>query len=202
MNKDNFKLNHFFDNALSQKDFDNAKRAYLKTLEGYKWEVKKVDSIYDLIDNIKRTPQETGPYQNISVFEALNRIGSDLVLLSGATKLFKEGIGARIPISIHLKMGTTQGFDFKVCFDDEYVIYGEAFNAAKSFCKQKMRQAIHKLIDHNPDKTATEGIVFINKDVSEIIAAYKNEKELISDIKIHRVFCEPIKPIDERNAYV
>ena len=64
----------------------------------------------------------------MSVFEALNRIGSDLVLLSGAEKLFTSEIP---PENILLRMGNTQGFDFEVLYKGNKKVYGEAFNAAK-----------------------------------------------------------------------
>lgn len=191
MNKDNFILHNIFNSPLSGDEFEGAKIAYLKTLEENNYSIKKASNIYELINNIKRTPEKVGPYCNISVFEALNRIGSDLVLLSGTAKLFQEEVEGIKPIKIHLKMGTTHGFDFEVFLNDDKVIYGEAFNAAESFCKHKMRQAIHKLIDTN----ATEAIVFVNKDVEEILKKYENkkEKERESKIKIHRVYCDNIE---------
>jgi len=160
-----------------------------------KYAIKNADTIYDLIDNIKRTPEKVGPYKDISVFEALNRIGSDLVLLSGATLLFNGEIKGIVPKNIHLKMGTTHGFDFEVILKDDKKILGEAFNAAESFCKFKMRQAIHKLIDKNPDVNSKEGIVFINAEVKNTIEKYENTKEANANanFKIHRVYCGKIK---------
>jgi len=197
MEKDNFILYDSFNKALSKDEFEQAKAAYLSLLTENKYAIKNADTIYDLIDNIKRTPEKVGPYKNISVFEALNRIGSDLVLLSGATILFKNEVEGIEPQKIHLKMGTTHGFDFEVILKDNKKIFGEAFNAAESFCKFKMRQAIHKLIDKNPDVNAKEGIVFINAEVKETIEKYVNTKEktaiVNANFKIHRVYCDKIK---------
>lgn len=190
MKKDIFILQDFFNKSLSKKEFEIAKTSYLKSLEENNYSIQKTSNIYDLINSIKRTPEKVGPYQNISVFEALNRIGSDLVLLSGAEMLFRGDLEGINPKSIHLKMGTTHGFDFEVVLEDDKVIYGEAFNAAKSFCKQKMRQAIHKLIDKNPD--AKDCIIFVNEEVKELIEKYVNKKENESIIKIHRIYCGKI----------
>lgn len=193
MSKDIFILYDEFNEALSQEKFEKAKSAYLKSLEDNSYSIKNASNIYELINNIKRTPEKVGPYQNISVFEALNRIGSDLVLISGAEKLFKGDLKGIKPQSIQLKMGTTHGFDFEVTLEDGKVVYGEAFNAAESFCKHKMRQAIHKLIDKNPVADAQECIVFINEEVKTLIEKYVNKKEINSQIKVHRVYCGKIK---------
>ena len=120
MNKDNFILHNIFNSPLSGDEFEGAKIAYLKTLEENNYSIKKASNIYELINNIKRTPEKVGPYCNISVFEALNRIGSDLVLLSGTAKLFQEEVEGIKPIKIHLKMGTTHGFDFEVFLNAFY----------------------------------------------------------------------------------
>jgi hypothetical protein len=190
MSKENFILHDYFNVALSKEQFEKAKDAYLNALNEYKYAITNADSIYDLIENIKRIPSKIGPYQNISVFEALNRIGSDLVLLSGASALFSNKLEGIKPEKIHLKMGTTHGFDFEVFLNDNKIIYGEAFNAAASFCKPKMRQAIHKLIDQNPDTNATEAIVFVNKDVEDIIKKYENKKEMEHpEFRVNRVYC-------------
>lgn len=192
MKYENFILHEHFNKVLSNEMFDEAKKAYLNSLEIYKYAIKDANDIYELIDKIKRTPEKVGPYQNISVFEALNRIGSDLVLLAGATELFKVETEIRAE-KIELKMGNTHGFDFEVQLPNGKVIYGEAFNAAESFCKSKMRDAIHKLIDKNPDSFADEGIVFINEEVRPTIEKYINKKELDSKIKIHRIYCSKLK---------
>ncbi len=162
-----------------------ARIAYLQSLEQNKYAIKHTATIYELIDSVKRSPEKIGPYQNISVFEALNRIGSDLVLLAGATKLFAGEIPTIKPEKIHLKMGTTHGFDFEVHVKDSKPIKGEAFNAALTFCGQKMRQAIHKLLKEE----AEEAIIFINESARPVIENYRNTQEGNSKIKIHRVYC-------------
>lgn len=193
MNKENFILQDVFNKALSYKEFEKAKADYLELLDINKYAIKESETIYELIDNIKRSPEKIGPYQHISIFEALNRIGTDLVLLSGATKLFKEEIHEIKPKSIQLRMGTNKGFDIEVKVEKNKIIYGEAFNAAESFCKIKMRQAIHKLIDENPDNKAKEVIIFMNEEVEKTIENYENKKENKSKIKIHRIYCNKIK---------
>jgi hypothetical protein len=191
MKNENFILYDKFDNALSKEAFDVAKVMYLQSLIDHPYEIKKAESIYDLIENIKRAPEKIGPYQNISVFESLNRIASDLILLSGASILFEGKYNKIVPKEIHLKMGTTKGFDFEVNIGQNKIIYGEAFNAAESFCKEKMRQAIHKLIHKNLDNKATEAIIFANIEMKDVLEKYENKKEKANlNFTIHKIYCE------------
>lgn len=196
MNKDNFLLYDNFNKALSEQEFELAKAAYMNLLAENKYCMKETHTIYELIESIKRTPEKIGPYQNISVFEALNRIGSDLVLLSGATQLFKEELKGIKPQSIHLKMGSTRGFDFEVFLNDKKVIYGEAFNAAESFCKEKMRQAIIKLIDNKDGKT-NSAIVFVNDDVKNTLEKYikgNHQLQKNPEFELNIIYCTTNKP--------
>ena len=123
---------------------------------------------------MKRLPVNTGPYINISFFESLNRIATDLVLLSGATKLFKDGLGEIKIKTIHLRMGVTHGNDFEVVMENGKLILGEAFNAAPSFCTKKMAQAINKLVNQKEGKEM--GLIMINEEVKNVIGRYKNNK--------------------------
>jgi hypothetical protein len=176
-------------NPLTHTEFKTARKRYLKYLEDKKPKEINGSTIFELIENVKRSPVEIGPYQKISVFEALNRIGSDLVLLDGAEKLFTNGIEEKKPIKILLRMSTIRGYDFEAHFENKKVIYGEAFNASPSFCNEKMRQAIKKLID---DKEKT-GIVFVNEEVKDKIEKYLKENHRLKDnpdFKIHTFYCE------------
>ncbi len=84
-------------------------------------------------------------------------------------------------------MGNTGGFVFEVFVKSGEIIYGEAFNAAPSFCKSKMRQAIHKFHKHNIKKA----IVLVNSDVNDILKDYTNKKEKEnSDLEVIKVYCK------------
>ncbi len=165
MNK--FLLHKEFNVPLDKNDFIKAKKKYLESIRNNEYTLLKTNDILEMIQNIKRSPEKIGPYQNISIFEALNRIGSDLVLVSGAELLFNGALKDIKVKTIKLNMGNTHGFDFIIETNDSKTIYGEAFNAAESFCKEKMRQAINKLIDNKENKSGV-GVVFVNEDVKEI----------------------------------
>ncbi len=195
MSKENFILHEIFDKSLFQDEFEIAKNEYLKSLKNNKYTIEKAENIYELIQNIKRSPRNIGPYRNISVFEALNRIGTDLVLLAGVEKLFNNEISTITPKNIKLNMGTTHGFDFIVDTKDNQKINGEAFNAAESFCKYKLRQAIHKFAGHKNQNNFKSAIVFINEEVRSFLLEYKNKKEELlknDNIVIHKIFCNTI----------
>jgi hypothetical protein len=188
MNKDNFLMYKDFENPLSYAEFITAKGKYFEYLKDNKPEIKSAETIFDLIENVKRSPVEIGPYQKISVFEALNRIGSDLVLLDGTEKIFKEGVEKNMPTEVLLRMSTIKGYDFEVYFENQPTIYGEAFNASPSFCNTKMRQAIDKFIKDGKEA----GIVFVNEEVSDTINKYLNNNRLKTppDFKLYTIFCK------------
>jgi hypothetical protein len=189
MNKENFLMYDDFINLLTHNEFILAREKYFYYLGKNKPKIENSENIFKLIENVKRSPVEIGPYQKISVFEALNRIGSDLVLLAGAEKLFIEGISGKKPSKILLRMSTIRGYDYEAHFENKMVIYGEAFNASPSFCNEKMRQAIKKHID---DKKK-EGVVFVNEEVKGIIEKYLKENHKLKenpDFKIHPIYCK------------
>jgi hypothetical protein len=202
MSKNTFLMHNCFEKPLSKKAFEEAKSAYLTLIEKNNYSMKATTSIYELIKNVKRSPATIGPYKDISVFEALNRIGSDLVLLEGAEKLFNGEIESIKPKSIELRMGNKHGFDFTVTLDDDSEILGEAFNAAESFCKHKYRQAIDKFANEKLDEwtkilKSKKGILFINQEVEATIKQYKNKKEgelEKKDITIYKVYCDLTPP--------
>jgi hypothetical protein len=186
--KDKFILNEVFSKVLNKKDFLAAKDLYLKSLEQNPYSMPEAENIYQLLNNVKRNPAVIGPYKDLTVFEALNRIGSDLVLLSGAQQLFDGKVKEIKPDRILLRMGNTGGFDFEVFLKSGEIIYGEAFNAAPSFCKSKMRQAIKKLME-NVDSKSNKALVFANSDVKNILEGYVNKQEN-SNLEIVKVYCE------------
>ena len=79
-------------------------------------------------------PTIIGPYQNITPFEAANRIASDLVIINGLLQLIGDQEPANSKVIVRL--GTTHiknKGDFTIN-DHE----GEAFNVAESFLTQKL----------------------------------------------------------------
>jgi ABC-type enterochelin transport system substrate-binding protein len=188
-----FILHDIFNEPLNEVTFNNAKKEYLKSINENVFSLPSSNNILEQIKLVKRTPQNIGPYKELTVFETLNRIGSDLVLLSGVQQLFTGIIKDIKPKTIKLNMGNKSGFDFIVTTINNEVINGEAFNAAASFAKVKMRQTIDKLTKDIAIHKSNKSIIFCNSDIKAIINGYKNQKEKevleTSDFIIHKVFC-------------
>lgn len=82
-----------------------------------------------------------GPYAGISVFEAANRIASDLVIINGILQLIKQGRepgNSEITVRLGNKHEKNKG-DFTINGKE-----GEAFNVAASFYKIKLRNTTKK----------------------------------------------------------
>lgn len=192
MTENTFALQDIFSKSLNKKEFLLAKAKYLQLIRKNSYELKATKDIPEMIQILKRDFQTVGPYQNITLFEALNRIGSDLVLLSGAEKIFNGAIEEIIPETIHLRMGNTDGFDFEVMCTDHKIIYGEAFNAAPSFCKAKMRSAIRKLNKNKNGRKSDPSIILINKEVEDVMETYRQKSKVMKNfMKQNKVlYCE------------
>ena len=205
MSKKTFELHSDFSEALSKSQFEIAKEKYLKEIEKNQYAIREANSIFELIENTKRSPETIGPYKDISFFEAINRIASDFVLLSGATMLFEGKIAEIKPERILLRLGNAKGYDFEVTLADGSTIMGEAFNAAPSFCKTKLNQAISKFatlkrfpksIQSQPDKIDTSrGIVFMNESVQDICTKHLQRKNSDPDFKLHEVYCRNMEQL-------
>jgi hypothetical protein len=189
-----FELSKYFDSPLTKTEFNKAKQLYYKAITYNSFSFSSTSNIIDLLKLVKRNTVEIGPYRGLTVFESLNRIGSDLVLLYGANRLFNNKIDGIYPKTIELKLGNKAGFDIIVKTIDETIIYGEGYNVAKSFCKFKTRQTIDKFYKSNEVKSSKKVLILMNKDVETEITKYRNKKEaeLKSQygLEIVYVFCE------------
>lgn len=85
--------------------------------------------------------QAIGPYRNITVFEAANRIASDLVILNGIFQIIESDLKLKdSKIRIHFGSTHIKGEgDFKI---NEKI--GEAFNVAPSFYAGKLWKTLDK----------------------------------------------------------
>lgn len=104
---------------------------------------------FEMINYLKRkdtnNPQKIGPYQNITVFEAANRIASDLVIINGIIQLVAKYPELKVAcFTLRLGILHEKGKgDFTIHLDNQD-IEGEAFNVAPSFLKVKLRNTISK----------------------------------------------------------
>jgi hypothetical protein len=97
--------------------------------------------------SLKRGKILKGPYPHVSIFEASNRIFSDMVILFGIRELLlNPQLGSiLLPFNQYeVKLGAENGFDIEAENGREKLI-GEAFNVAQSFFPDKKRKMKRKL---------------------------------------------------------
>jgi hypothetical protein len=186
-----FILKSHFEEDLNREEFLKAKELYLETLENNPCAPISHGSTMELIKLTKRDLGPIGPYVKLTIFESLNRIGSDLVLLTGAEKLFNEEVSGISPSTITLKMGNKAGEDIIIKTTDGKTIFGEAFNAAPSFCKTKMRDSIHKLLKKQEVLKEKRAVIFCNEDIKDILQEYSNQRLVAQKgFKLHIIYCD------------
>ena len=134
--------------GFTYKETDNIKKPQLEQLKAKYWEYMEAYPFpkppaegrsIDMIKYFKRTVaneiHQIGPYSGISVFEAANRIASDLVIINGVLQLLKDGkepVDAVITVRLGNKHVKDRG-DFTINNKE-----GEAFNVAASFYSGKL----------------------------------------------------------------
>lgn len=128
-------------------------KEYLSLLIQNKFPLPKSDNYDDMITFLKRkdedNPVAIGPYKNITIFEAANRIATDLVIINGL-KLLIDSKKIKDPI-LTLRLGTTHekgkgDFTIKMGGNE---FEGEAFNVAPSFLKHKLYRTTQKWTDRD-----------------------------------------------------
>ncbi len=185
----NFTLYEEFKDPLAKKEFLAAKALYLKSLRECNFP-NLTGTAIEIIQKAKRDKCNIGPYKNLSYFEILNRVGSDLVLLEGVTMLFSNHIKNIKPKRIALKMGNQAGEDITIELENNGgLIYGEAFNASESLKGHKMRHSekiiLKKIAE---DKSSNRvGVIFYNADMEE--TNMKQQIKTIDDITIYKIAC-------------
>ena len=93
---------------------------------------------------LKREKLIMGPYPNVSIFEAANRIMSDLVILKGITWLLQKNVFPFSSYTVEFGNEDANAFDIQAKAGDVTLI-GEAFNVAPSFFQTKKSSALRKL---------------------------------------------------------
>jgi len=99
------------------------------------------------IDSLKRKRLGSGPYPDVSLFEASNRIFSDIVILFGVYRLLTNPVvgNVRLPFTEYeVALGVKGGNDLRAISGNRRLV-GEAFNVAPSFFQAKKSSTIKKL---------------------------------------------------------
>jgi len=127
----------------------------------------KFDNFYDFLYRMKRGIIGKGPYPNVSIFESVNRIMTDLVILFGV----KDLLDGRIPELNFKRIKVEYGNENNEIHDiiakeNEKVLIGEAFNVSKSLFRIKKQKSLNKLRKNINDNTSLI-IIFNNDAVNE-----------------------------------
>lgn len=142
------------------------------------------DNILSLLKKIKREQVMGGPYPNVTLFEAANRIMTDLTILYGVRDLLNgkmEGIRFDEYI-VELGNESKNSHDIQA-ENDEIKLIGEAFNVAESFFQGKKNLMLKKLRE---SRKANEIILLVYNDdaVKESYRPKQFDREYHLPVKI------------------
>lgn len=119
-----------------------------------------------LLTALKRDKLAHGPYKNVTLFEAANRIMSDLVILRGVAALLQANAFAITQYRVEFGNEDNNGFDIRGTAPDGKLLIGEAFNVAPSFFQVKKLKALTKMRQKGGD--ATFRLLLVNDDAVRI----------------------------------
>lgn len=171
---------------LTKKNINYTIKAYLNNMEKIPPKLN-CNSIYQLLISLKRKEVMCGPYPKVSLFEAANRILSDLVILYGIKELlFKKSlISEKLPFDKYLvKLSNESGFDLEAK-SKQFTLAGEAFNVSQSFFQLKKTAVLKRL--RNKGKKYTHRLVLFNDDAISDISRYPlstKDRILLMAVKI------------------
>ncbi len=166
---------------LSNKNIDTAITEYEKSIENISGTIDGKSGI-NLFHSIKREKLNDGPYPDVTLFEAANRIMTDLVILHGIKWLLKESAFSFDSYIVEYGNEDNNAHDI-FAEKNGCHLTGEAFNVAKSFFQGKKTSMLKKL--RKPENKSTYKIILANSDAVNI-----NYTPKIKDLKIgeHIVF--------------
>lgn len=169
---------------LNKDQLESLKTSYLDTLENYPFLLIEDWSYQSVIKELKRDlKKRIGPYTDITVFEAANRIATDLTMMDGILKLFSDG-KLEIQETVKIRLGTmyiSGRGDFTVFRKDESEQEGESFNVAASFFQSKMQKTLKKWENESSLK-----YILFNKDclsTDKLYLYFENLKKERQDIE-------------------
>ncbi|MEQ9308056.1 MAG: hypothetical protein RLN90_01275 [Balneolaceae bacterium] len=104
------------------------------------------DNILGLLTTLKREKVEKGPYPHVTLFEAANRIMTDLTILFGVKNLLNGAITEIKFATYKVELGNEDYNDHDIEATNGTVsLVGEAFNVSGTFFQGKKTTALRKL---------------------------------------------------------
>ncbi len=156
---------HSFERTISKSNAGNLIAAYLTSVEEIENSLGD-HKVLHLLKVLKREVLGAGPYPHVTMFEAANRILSDLVILYGVKWLLDNDIFPFESYTVEYGNENKNGFDICATGNGKTLV-GEAFNVAESFFQTKKSTMLKKLAASNADYK----IIMFNHDA--VKASYK-----------------------------
>jgi hypothetical protein len=172
---------HQSSNKLSKTNIDQTLAEYVASVEHLGESIATLRG-FRLFEALKRDVVGTGPYPKVSLFEAANRIMTDLVILYGVRWLLKRAVFPFDTYLVEYGNDDKQGFDIRASSGGSTLI-GEAFNVAPSFFQGKKSSMLKKL--RHPTAEANFKLIMFNHDA--VTAQYvpeTGEREFFVVVKV------------------
>lgn len=152
-------MNQFSD-RLSGLNIDTTLEEYLASIEPLGESIANLRGIR-LFEALKRDEVCAGPYPNVSLSEAANRIMTDLVILYGVRWILRHSVFPFDTYIVEYGNDAQKGFDIRAT-SDSMTLIGEAFNVAPSYFQGKKSAMLRKL--REPAAIADFKLVMFNHD--------------------------------------
>ena len=146
--------------TLTQKNVGRITQEFVRSIKGLGGSIKGKTGL-GLLEALKREKLKTGPYLGVSLFEAANRVMTDLVILHGVTWLLKQKIFPFNSYTVEFGNEDNNDFDIKASFKGKTLV-GEAFNVAPSFFQGKKSSMLKKL--RRNGQKADYRVIMVNHD--------------------------------------
>src|SRR5260370_7551770 len=149
---------------LSAKNIDSQIEKYIRLIEDMGSSIRDMRGLR-LFEALKRDKVNTGPYPHVSLFEAANRIMTDLVILYGVRWLLTNRAFPFTSYMVEFGHDNKNGFDVR-SEENGRTLVGEAFNVAPSFFQGKKSSMLKKLRENRGGAEFTI-LIFIHPAIAK-----------------------------------
>jgi hypothetical protein len=156
-----------FVRAITKDNIDDLIADYLVMVETIGAAVAGMSGLR-LLKALKRDQVKVGPYPHVTLFEAANRIMTDMVILYGVKWILSTRAFPFEAYNVEYGNEDNHGFDLRASENGRQLV-GEAFNVAPSFFQLKKTSMLKKL--RAPEVAAEFRVLMFNEDA--VPAGYK-----------------------------
>jgi hypothetical protein len=131
--------------TLNKNNIDKMIGLYMKSINEMDTNISE-NNILTFLNKIKRDNVNKGPYPDVTLFEAANRIMSYLVILFGIKQILYRNNSKIIFPKYHVEYGNGHDQEYDIMAEHNGIkLIGEAFNVAPSFFQGKKVKSLKKL---------------------------------------------------------